>query len=31
MEAKQLTVKSILDAWNSRIEAANKLIDELRG
>lgn len=29
MEAKQLTVKSILDAWNSRIEAANKLIDEL--
>lgn len=29
MEAKQLAVKSILDAWYSRIEAANKLIDSL--
>ncbi|MFN8117183.1 MAG: DinB family protein [Bacteroidia bacterium] len=29
METKQLTVKSVLDAWNSRIEAANKLIDSL--
>lgn len=29
MEAKQLIVKPVLDAWNSRIEAANKLIDSL--
>ncbi len=29
MEAKQLIVKSVLDAWNSRIEAANKLFDML--
>src|SRR5882672_8342664 len=29
MEAKQLIVKSVLDAWNSRIEAANKMFDSL--
>jgi hypothetical protein len=29
MEAKQLMVKSVLDAWNSRIEAADKLFDSL--
>jgi DinB superfamily len=29
METKQLLVKSVLDAWNSRVEAANKLIDSL--
>ena len=29
METKELTVKSVLDAWNSRIEAANKLFDSL--
>jgi hypothetical protein len=29
METTQLTVKSVLDAWNSRIEAANKLFDQL--
>lgn len=29
METKQLTVKSVLDAWNSRIEAANKIFDSL--
>lgn len=29
VEIKQLLVKSVLDAWNSRIEAANKLIDAL--
>jgi hypothetical protein len=27
MEAKQLIVKSVLDAWNSRIETANKLVE----
>jgi hypothetical protein len=27
MEAKQIIVKSVLDAWNSRIEAGNKLFD----
>jgi hypothetical protein len=27
METKQLIVKSVLDAWNSRIEAANKMFD----
>jgi hypothetical protein len=26
---KQLVVKSVLDAWNSRIEAANKMFDSL--
>jgi hypothetical protein len=26
---KQLIVKSVLDAWNSRIEAANKMFDSL--
>ena len=29
MEAKQLIVKSVLDAWNSRIAAANKIFDSL--
>jgi hypothetical protein len=29
MEAKQLAVRSVLDAWNSRIEAADKLFDSL--
>jgi hypothetical protein len=29
MEVKQLIVKSVLDAWNSRIEAANKMFDSL--
>jgi hypothetical protein len=29
METKQLSVKSVLDAWHSRIEAANKLFDSL--
>ena len=29
METKHLTVKSVLDAWDSRIEAANKLFDSL--
>jgi hypothetical protein len=29
MEAKQLIVKSVLDAWNSRIEAASKIFDSL--
>jgi len=29
MEAKELMVKSVLDAWNSRIESANKLFDSL--
>ena len=29
MEAKQLVVKSVLDAWNSRIDAANKMFDSL--
>ncbi|MCW3070329.1 MAG: hypothetical protein JWO44_219 [Bacteroidetes bacterium] len=29
MDAKQIIVKSVLDAWNSRIEAANKLFDSL--
>lgn len=30
MEAqKQLTVRSVLDAWNSRIEAADKLLNSL--
>ncbi|MBI3520206.1 MAG: DinB family protein [Bacteroidetes bacterium] len=27
MEAKQVMVKSVLDAWNARMEAANKLLD----
>jgi hypothetical protein len=27
MEAKHVIVKSVLDAWNSRIEAANKLFE----
>lgn len=29
MEATQLVVKSVLDAWSSRIETANKLFDSL--
>jgi len=29
MEAKQLIVKSVLDAWNSRLESANKKFDSL--
>jgi hypothetical protein len=29
MDAKQLAVKSVLDAWNSRIESANKIFDGL--
>ena len=29
MEIKQLIVKSVLDAWNSRLEAADKLFDSL--
>src|SRR3954469_17409113 len=29
MEITRLIVKSVLDAWNSRIEAANKIIDSL--
>jgi hypothetical protein len=27
METKQLIVKSVLDAWNSRVEAANKVFN----
>jgi hypothetical protein len=29
METKQLIVKSVLDAWNSRIDSADKMIDTL--
>lgn len=29
METKQLIVKSVLDAWNSRLEAANRTFDSL--
>jgi hypothetical protein len=29
MEAKQLFIKSVLDAWNSRIEAADKMFNSL--
>ena len=29
MEAKQIIVKSVLDAWNSRIEAADKLLNAI--
>src|SRR3954465_15611455 len=29
MEAKQIMVKSVLDAWNSRIEGADKIFDSL--
>lgn len=29
MEAKQLMVKSVLDAWNARLEAADKLFESL--
>jgi hypothetical protein len=29
METKQLLVKSVLDAWNSRLESANKLFNAL--
>lgn len=29
MDAKQLAVKSVLDAWNSRIESADKMFDSL--
>jgi hypothetical protein len=29
MEAKQIMVKSVLDAWNSRLEGADKMFDSL--
>ncbi|MES2512929.1 MAG: DinB family protein, partial [Bacteroidota bacterium] len=29
METKQLIVKSVLDAWNSRLDSANKLFNAL--
>src|ERR1041384_5720730 len=29
METKQLIVKSVLDAWNSRIDAADKMFESL--
>jgi hypothetical protein len=29
MEAKKLIVRSVLDAWNSRLDAANKMFDSL--
>ena len=29
MDTKQLAVKSVLDAWNSRLESANKMFNSL--